>query len=299
MKIRQIPRVGILLCVLLLLTVTIPGASGTDGGDYGITLNESVDIPERTLETDSENYTVASIGRYVEGETVTVRTDGPENTSYAVRLVDSRERSRMTAYVAGNGSRQFPLAGYEPGTYAVVITNESDADTVYDVKLLVVSGYTVTHLTPSEIEHNTTLSVEFRLRRASEGVAESPEEVEVAIGNGSMSIRTEATRTFGLNYTAEIDTRSLAPGEYQLYTGVQRNDTVYGYKEFVGVDTYRVTVVDSSASTTTEAPQRDSDTAATTTITTTTSTGTPGFGPLPALVALGGVVLLARMRRVR
>lgn len=292
------PHVRILLCALLLLAVTIPGASGTNGGDYGITLDSSVDIPERTLDTDSGNYTVASIGQYAAGETVTVRTDGPANTSYAVRLIDSQERSRVTAYVAGNGSRQFSLAGYEPGTYAVIITNESDADTVYDVKILVISGYTVTYSTPSEVERGGALSIEFRLRKASEDVAEPPEEVEVAIGNGSTSVTTEATRTSGLNYTAEIDTRSLAPGEYQVYTGVQRNNTVYGYKEFVGVDTHPVTVVDSAASTATAPPQGESNTVTTTT-STMTSTGTPGFGPLLALVALGGVVLLARLRRVR
>jgi PGF-CTERM protein len=295
------PRVRILLCALLILVVALPGASGANSADYEITLNESVNIPERTLETDSGNYTVASIGQYAAGGTVDVGTSGPPNSSYAVRLIDSQERSRVTAYVAGNGSRQFSLAGYEPGTYAVVVTNESDADTVYDVKILVISGYTVTHSTPSEIEHNTTLSVEFRLQRVNEDVAESPEEVEVAIGNGSTSVMTEATRTSGLNYTAEIDTRSLAPGEYQVYTGVQRNNTVYGYKEFVGVDTHPVTVVDASASTTTEA-QRDSDTATTTrttTPTTTTNTGTPGFGPLLTLVALGGVVLLACLGRMR
>jgi hypothetical protein len=34
------------------------------------------------------------------------------------------------------------------------------------------------------------------------------------------STSTETTRTSGLSYTAEIDTQSLALGEYQLYTGV-------------------------------------------------------------------------------
>ncbi|MFA1610777.1 PGF-CTERM sorting domain-containing protein [Halobellus rubicundus] len=287
-------RLRSLGCVCFILLLTLSAVSAADSDAYGVSVSQSVDIPDRTLETDSGNYTISAIGQYAEGETVTVSTTGPANTSYAVRLVDSQERSLVTAYVEGTGTREFTLDRYVPGTYAIIITAEDSAEEIYAVEIFVLSGYRVIHSTPRAVEHNTTLTVEFRLEEVSDAVAGPPANVRVALGNASTSLTTTARRTAGLTYTAEIDTQSLAPGEYRLYTGVQRNTTVYGYAELVGVDTYAVTVTEPSTptATTTATASSQSETQET------TSASTPGVGVVVALAALlSGVGLLSVGRR--
>jgi hypothetical protein len=283
------------LAVLLIVCISVAPVTG-QSDDYGITLDEEVDIPERTLDTDSGEFTVSVVGRYAESDTVQISTSGPEGTAYAVRLIDSQERLRRSTYAEGDGSAQFSLDRFDSGTYAVVITNESDAEDVYALKPLVIYGYTVSHTTPSETATDSTLAVEFSLDRVSDDVEDPPASVEVTLGNDSTSLTTEATRTSDLNYTAEIDVDPLSPGDYRLYTGVQRDNTVYGYQELIGVDTYQVSVVESTTPTATQtqtpsptttdsgatqepgAPVAGTQTAATPTTSTatpTTSTATP------------------------
>lgn len=245
------PRIRALLVVVLVLLLLTSAVAGDDDS-YEITLDQSVDIPERTLDTDSGEFTVSTVGRYAEDGTVNVTTSGPRNTSYAIRLVDSEERLRQSTYGTSDDSTKFSLDRYSPGTYAIVITNASDAEDVKAAKPFVIYGYTVSHTTSDEVEGDSTLDVELSLDQVSEEVDNPPAGVEVALGNDSTSIRAEATRTSGLNYTAEIDVSSLSPGEYSLYTGVQRDNTVYEYQELTGVNTYSVTVTE--ATTTTPTP---------------------------------------------
>lgn len=244
------PSARAILAVVLVASLSVAPVAGQSGGDYEITLDREVDIPDRTLDTDSGEFTVSAVGRYATGDVVEVTTSAPDNSEYAIRLVDSQERLRASAYAEGDASARFSLDRYDAGTYAVVITNESDADDVYAIKPLVIYGYTVTQQTSSEIEEDSTLTVEFSLTMADDvDVDKPPASVEVALGNDSTSLTTTATRTEDLNYTAEIDTDALSPGDYRLYTGVQRDNTVYGYQELIGVNTYQVSVVEATTAT--------------------------------------------------
>lgn len=241
------PRVRTLLVAAVAILLVTSAAAGDDA--YDITLDQSVDIPERTLDTDAGEFTISTMGRYADDGTVEATTSGPENATYAIRLVDSEERLRQSAYTTGDGSAEFSLDRFPVGTYAIVITNESDAEDAKEAAPFVIYGYTVSQSTPGEVEEDSTLNVELSLTKVNRQVDEPPAGVEVALGNDSTSIRTDATRTSGLNYTAEIDVSSLSPGEYSLYTGVQRDNTVYGYKELIGVDTYPVSVTEATTPT--------------------------------------------------
>ncbi|MFA1611751.1 hypothetical protein [Halobellus rubicundus] len=244
------PSARAILAVLLIVSLSIAPVTGQSSEEYEITLDQETDIPERTLDTDSGEFTISVVGRYAKGGTVEVSTSAPSGTSYAIRLIDSQERLRASAYEDGDGNARFSLDRYAAGTYAIVITDETDADDVHALKPLVIYGYTVTQRTPNETETDSTLDVEFSLTKADDvDVDEPPASVEVGLGNDSTSITTEATRTEDLNYTAEIDTSALSPGDYRLYTGVQRDNTIYGYQELIGVNTYQVSVVEASTET--------------------------------------------------
>jgi hypothetical protein len=261
------PRV--LLAVALVISLSIAPVAGQSSQDYEITLDQEIDIPERTVEVESDEFTVSTTGRYAKGGTVEVTTSAPDSSEYAIRLVDSQERLRASAFAAGDNSTSFTL-DYDAGTYAVVLANASDSSDIYAVKPLVIYGYTVTQETPDETEEDSTLTVEFSLTKADDAnVDEPPANVRVALSNDSMSpLTTDATRTEDLHYTAEIDTNTLSPGDYRLSTGVQRDNTVYGEQELIGIDSYQVSIVEQ---TTTPTPTDDE-------ATTTDSSGTSQSG---------------------
>ena len=243
-------RVLFAFALLIIAAVGAAPVTGDHTGDYHIELDEShtLDIPERTIDTDDYGeYTVSSIGQYTEDETVTVETEAPANESYAIRLIDSQERFRESEFAEGDGQGEFDLDRYAPGTYAIVMMNGSEE--VYALEPIVISGYTVTHQTADEVEADESLSVELTLEQIDSGVDEPPHNVALAFGNESTTIRTDATRTEDLDYTAEIDIDSLSPGTYELYVGVESDNTVYGEEELIGADTYDIEVVEASEET--------------------------------------------------
>lgn len=268
------PRV--LLAVALVISLSIAPVAGQSSQDYEITLDQEIDIPERTVEVESDEFTVSTTGRYAKGGTVEVTTSAPDSSEYAIRLVDSQERLRASAFAAGDNSTSFTL-DYDAGTYAVVLANASDSSDIYAVKPLVIYGYTVTQETPEETEEDSTLTVEFSLTKADDAnVDEPPANVRVALSNDSMSpLTTDATRTEDLHYTAEIDTNTLSPGDYRLSTGVQRDNTVYGEQELIGIDSYQVSIVEQ---TTTPTPTDDEATTTDSSGTSQSGSGAPSQG---------------------
>jgi hypothetical protein len=237
---------------------------GAQTDRYDVTVDRQIDVPDRTIDTEWGEYTVSSIGRYQTDDYLSVSTSAPADASYSIRLIDSQERVRANDYGEGDAEASFSLRRYDPGTYVVAMTNGTDE--VLALEPFVISGYAVTQSLPTEVEADTTLRVNLSLTKVDSDVA-TPASVEVAVTDGSTTLRSQAARTTGLNYTATFDAGRLSTGEYDVYTAVQRDNEVYGEKELVGLSAQRtVTVVEPSESTTTVA----------TTATTPTTPSQPG-----------------------
>jgi hypothetical protein len=236
------------LCVCC-LAVAVPASLG-QAASYEVRIDGDVDVPDRTISTEWGDRTISSIGRVDEGEYLRASTVAPAGESYSIRVVDSRQRLRDSAYATGDGSVTFDLDRYDPGTYAVALTNGSEE--LYAVEPFVVRGYAVEQSVPAEVAAGSTMTVEVRLRAVHDEVSTPPDAVQVIVGDDRERLRVDAERESGLTYVATIDVGSLAPGTYEAYAEVQRDEEVFGARELVGLsDAQAFAVVEATGATAT------------------------------------------------
>ncbi|ELZ65954.1 hypothetical protein C5B91_09390 [Haloferax sp. Atlit-10N] len=278
-----------LLLALVLVCSTVAPLTAAQSADYDVDIDDDLDIPDRTISTQWGDQTIEAIGSASEDGTVSVSADGPSGDSYSIRVVDSQQRLRDNQYVDGGGSASasFSLDRYDPGTYAIALTNGTD--TVYAVEPFVINGFDVEQTAADRVEADDELLVEVNLSKVSNDVESPPAGVEVVLGNESTSVRTTATQQTGLNYTARVDVGSLSTGDYRLYSAAQTGDEVFGEPELVAVSgTQSVSVVeegslqdsdstDESDDTTTEEPtETDTTTETNESTTSNTTAGSSG-----------------------
>ncbi|WP_042666315.1 hypothetical protein [Haloferax sp. ATB1] len=237
-----------LLLALVLVCSTVAPLTAAQSADYDVDIDDDLDIPDRTISTQWGDQTIEAIGSASEDGTVSVSADGPSGPSYSIRVVDSQQRLRDNHYVDGGGSASasFSLDRYDPGTYAIALTNGTE--TVYAVEPFIINGFDVEQTAADRVEADDELLVEVNLSDASSDVESPPAGVEVVLGNESTSVRATATQQTGLNYTATVDVASLSPGDYRLYSAAQTDDEVFGEPELVAVSgTQSVSVVEAGS----------------------------------------------------
>ncbi|WP_363464059.1 hypothetical protein [Halogeometricum borinquense] len=266
---------GVFLAVCLL---TVPVSIG-ETADYRISTEESVDIPDRTIETKWGEQTVTDIGKYQTGDYVSVTTNAPSDKEYTVRIINSEQELMHSNPGVGDDESRFELDRYDPGTYAVAIMNGSEE--VYAVQPLVVAGYTVDQRAPESAESDEQMEVSVELTKVSNDVSSPPATVEVVVGDDADSVRTTATKQSDLTYTATVDLSSLSTGDYRVYTTVRRDNEVFGEKELIGLsDSQQLSVVAEQPSTpSTTEPQSPAETESPTTTPATSESAPNGQQP--------------------
>ncbi|QOS12644.1 putative secreted glycoprotein [Haloferax gibbonsii] len=262
-----------LLLALVLVCSAVAPLTAAQSADYDVDIDGDLDIPDRTISTQWGDQTIEAIGSASEDGYLSVSTDGPSGDSYSIRVVDSQQRLRDSQYVdGGSASASFSLDRYDPGTYAIALTNGTE--TVYAVEPFVINGFDVEQTAADRVESDDELLVEVNLSKVSNDVESPPAGVEVVLGNESASVRTTATRQTGLNYTATVDVASLSTGDYRLYSAAQTGDEVFGEPELVAVSgTQSVSVVEEGSLEDSDSTDGSDET--TTTETTETATSTP------------------------
>ncbi|RDZ52646.1 hypothetical protein C5C07_12785 [Haloferax sp. Atlit-4N] len=262
-----------LLLALVLVCSAVAPLTAAQSADYDVDIDGDLDIPDRTISTQWGDQTIEAIGSASEDGYLSVSTDGPSGDSYSIRVVDSQQRLRDSQYVdGGSASASFSLDRYDPGTYAIALTNGTE--TVYAVEPFIINGFDVEQTAADRVESDDELLVEVNLSKVSNDVESPPAGVEVVLGNESASVRTTATRQTGLNYTATVDVASLSTGDYRLYSAAQTGDEVFGEPELVAVSgTQSVSVVEEGSLEDSDSTDGSDDT--TTTETTETATSTP------------------------
>jgi hypothetical protein len=251
-------RIRMLLVVIIILAGGIIGVSAELSAEYSADITDSMDIPAQTVDTEWGEATITEVGKEESEESLEVSTDAPENESYAIRIVDSQERNLESEFVddGGDVETSFPLDRYEPGTYVIALTQNS-GDTAVEVEPFVVKGYTLDQ-SVSDLTKGDTITVEIELTKINDHTSD-PQAVNVTLlGDGAVR-SIEATSTGEDSYQAQFNTDELSTGSYDIYTGVETNDDIYGYAELIGLsDSASVTIEDSE--TPTPKPEDPADT---------------------------------------
>jgi uncharacterized protein (TIGR03382 family) len=214
-----------LLCVLLVVTAGTPALAGP--GET-VSIENSLDIPDRTATYDGTDYTIAAVRLADPGDVVDVSATVVEDDPYRVHvrssddaLVDSSNRQ------SDNTTVSFDLSGYDAGTYLVALNQDGSYRAIQP---LVVRAFSVSADVPTSAEANAELSVSADVTRLRG--SNSPT-VEAIVGNDSHTVRVNATERNG-GYEASVPLDELSPGTYSAYVVVTGPDRAFGEPELLG-----------------------------------------------------------------
>lgn len=214
------------LCVLLVAAVGTPALAGP--GET-LTIENSLDVPDRVATYDGTNYTISAVRRADPGDTIRVSTTVVESDSYRVHirnrkddLVDSSNR------LTENTTVSFNLTGYDPGTYLVGLNQDGSYRAIQP---LVVRGFAVAATVPSEAQTGSEITVSADITRLR---GSDDPTVQAVVGNDSHVVRVNATLRDG-RYEATVSLDSLSPGTYAGYVVVRGPDRAFGEPELLGV----------------------------------------------------------------
>jgi hypothetical protein len=249
-------RTYTVVLVMIVLVGGVVGVTAELSTEHSVDITGSIDVPAQTIEVpDFGEATITEIGREEAGETLEVSTDVPENESYAIRIleiVDGDRRNLESEFVEGDVERSFFLDRYDSGTYVVALT-QNGADTALEVEPFIVKGYTVDQ-SVSDVTKGEAITVDIQLTKVNND-ASNPRVVNTTLfGNGTVR-SIEAISTGENSYQANISTDDLPTDSYEIYTGIESNNDIYGYNELIGLsDSASVEVKEDSNPTSTPTP---------------------------------------------
>jgi hypothetical protein len=231
--------------VVLVLSAGLAAPTTLAPEDYTLSIDDSIDIPDRSVTIEGTEYDVRAFGRFAPGDTISVDVTAPAGREYRVNLYNWKIQVEDTYAMTGSGEAVLETDDVPPGTYFVAVVN----DGFQKVFPVVVEGYDLTLSTTDSVERGTTVDVSLSVTQ--QASTDQPNAVQVVLGNDSEAMRVEATRTDSGSYEAEVSTDSLSPGDYALY-GVIRGDeeTDDGEKISLAVtDRFELTVTEPPTST--------------------------------------------------
>ena len=263
---RQLPTiVGILLIASMASPVF--AAAG-----YQLTASDTTETPERTIDFQGRSYTLDSTVRVSPGATVTAEVSAPDEV-YRVYIYNSDEQIVDQQRGTGNGSFEFTLTGYQPGSYVITTYHDGDFTTIQP---LLVSGYDVSLNSPSEVNGEEKFDVTVETTKTA--ASESPERVRVVVAQDGTTKTYDAQLSDG-TYTATIDAGEFSGGEYTVYAIVQDDKQAFGRNELMGLSDGLSLSINSGADDSTEPSDSTGSGGAQDSQQTNTATATPTETP--------------------
>ena len=200
---RLLLLAAVVLCVVSLGSAAIAASAGP----YSVTSTGSIDVPDRTITLDGQEFEIRSVGHVTPGEPIEAITKAPENESYVLYLYDNQVNRTEFTRINGDGSASFPSDNLDPGTYVLALRADREYQVIHPV---VVSGYDVAVDTSGEIVPGETFTVEITLSERPN--APAIDSVTVVQTQDDEAVEeAEATSVDGedLTYEAEL----IAPSE--------------------------------------------------------------------------------------
>lgn len=212
------------LFIGVLLVGAVAGVAVAQSG-YELTVDDSEEVPERTVTIEGEEYRIDAIGQVTPGEDLRVTVDAPdEESTYRLRLYDSDMNQLQTRKRTGDETVTFvtDCQDCDPGTYMVGLYEDGELLVVHPA---VIAGYDVTLEMPDSAEEGETVEATITVEEGA--LSGQPHTVELALGNGGgEERRMEATHESGTTYTTSVDLEGLDPGSYHVYAGALSDETV-------------------------------------------------------------------------
>lgn len=230
------------LSVLVLLAVAIGTTAVVGVPAYDVTTDETIDVPDRTVEVGGDTVEITSIGRAEPGGAIVAETTAPDDSDYTLYLYNSDGQREDFSRMSGSDSTT--LSADLAGTYLLALR----ADRSYEaVQPVVVPGYEASQSVPSSVEPGETIEVTIELEPYDD--APAIDAVEVVLVDDGAEERIEAVED-GDTYVAEF-TAPAEEEDYRIYT------TVLGTEEIAHID--EPVILEVSDASVLEVSERDED----------------------------------------
>lgn len=233
------------LCVLVVVPVVSAAAA-----NYDITGADSIDTPDRTVTLDGQEYTVKSLSTVDSSSSVTVEATVPSGNAYDINLYSPDNQIVIRKDKTGSGSATLDLSGFEAGSYAAGLYDESSIQAAHPV---LIPGYDVTLSAPSSVTEGGSIDASGSVSARSIDKHSTLSYVEVVIGDDADAVTKTVSQSTG-DYSATISTSGLDPGTYTVMTTVRGTEKVRQRDELLGIETATLTIDSPSTPTATPTP---------------------------------------------
>jgi hypothetical protein len=236
-------RTGLSIGIILVALIAVAAYGAPAGADshYDISVPNSIEIPDRTVELDNDEFTIRRASQVTQGDDLTI-TVTTSNDGYDIYLYDHDQKSEaVRPDRSGTATVEFDTNDKPAGTYYVAVRKD-DIQAIYPV---VIAGYTV-DLNPREstVSQGETVDIDVPVTETTS--SGDLHKVQVVVGDDLQ--RVDATKSEG-TYTATVSTDDLSAGDYPVY-GVVRGEkeTEGGQKIILGFsDRQTLTVTEPTA----------------------------------------------------
>jgi len=248
----QRPRICILFLIFSLLVVSSVAVSAQN--TYTITVdNGEIDVPERTVSTAGQEFTVTSIAPVTPGEDIAYQISTNADEAYRVLLYNDE---RGIEAFNSEGRSTFETDNLDPGTYVVAV----DTGEIRAIQPVVITSYETTLSVPEEADTSGGILADISIAAHDAATNTTVETVQAVVANESVNDVITAEKTADGEYTADISS-GYEPGKYRVYAVVRSNETVEsGQLDVIGMsDEQTLTVTDADGDNT-GASSRQEDT---------------------------------------
>lgn len=279
---RRLLTMGVLIVAISSLAI-----SSAAGNGYSVTVDDSIETPEREITVDNETHVVSEISDIEPGNDFTAKVSVPDSHSYRIEIWGMKDESwrRMeNTFVdsSDDDTHTFDTTHYWEGSYVLAVRNASN-HSIEAIHPIIVSGCDVAIQMPASIDAGESVNGTVTIYETSDST--EVQKVEVVVLNGSRSVSTEASKTSEGEYAATVDLSGWSPGTYKVYAMVQNSSkTPNGQYEPIGMSAPNTIEISEKTDTTTTTTSNDgnnggennggSETTTTTTATPTTTTTT-------------------------
>ncbi|MCU4802127.1 hypothetical protein OB920_17260 [Halobacteria archaeon HArc-gm2] len=220
----------------LVVVVSLAPAAGAQSG-FEISSSDTTPIPERTETVGGNTFTIDSMIRADEGDTVTLDVTAPNEDIYRLELRNKDNQVVDQPQGTGDESFTFDLSNYEHGSYAFAVSQDGSYE---KVQPLLVSGYDVAVDAPESVGSDGSAEVTVDLTETA--ASGDPANVQVIVAQGDTTETFDASGGDG-EYTATIDGGALEAGDYTVYAVAQGDEEAFGRSELLGLsDGHSLTV---------------------------------------------------------
>jgi len=223
--------------------------------EYGLSAEPSIDVPDRTVTYDGNEYTFNAITQTTTDSAVEVTTTVPNDESYYIQFRDPDNGVIESVFQTGESSYSIDFYGEgQAGTYAVLLRESGEFRAIYPI---IVPGYDVSVSAPETVDSDSSITVTADISERSIDRHSDLSYVELVLYNDGHEMREQMEAGESGSYTQTISADQLDTGIYNVSVVVRGDAEVRNQDEVLALSEPRsltVTETDTQTPTETDTP---------------------------------------------